>query len=75
MTMGLGHLDHMVHRHPNPEDHPKVKCEKSLCHDHADMPIFGHLAKTQFTNVQLSSNSIDTLLMPQVLSGNFWGFF
>ena len=72
MTVRLGHLDHMDYRHPNPEDHPKVKWEKSLCLDHANMPIFGHLAKTQFTNDHLRSNSIDTLLVPKLDRGKIW---
>ena len=73
--MRLGHLDHMDQRHPNPEDHPKVKWEKSLCLDHAKMPIFGHLAKTQFTNDHLRSNSIDTLLVPKLGRGKILGSF
>ena len=75
MTMRLGHIDHMVHRHTYPEDHPKVKCGNSHFHNHAIVTIFGHHVETQFPCTHLSSYSIDTLPMPQVLSGNFWGFF
>ena len=38
-------------------------------------PFLGTMSKTQFPSTHMSSNSIDTPLVPSKLSGNFWEFF
>ena len=48
-----------------------------LCKPNIDAGTWlsGLLQKTPFPQHQTSSNSLDTLLVPNKLSGNFWGFF
>ena len=73
--MRLGHIDHMVHRHTYPEDHPKVKCGNSHFHDHAIVSLLGYHVETQFPYTHLSSYPIDSLLLLEQPMTEFLGFF